>query len=305
MKNVRGAILAVLLSGLVVAIGGCSGDEPGWIERNQRVIDANGISGRERTLPEFELPLVLAAGVPVVAGELPDISLAPGVDARLAWGRGALLERVEMQPGAVYPEQTLGEELIMIVAAGSATVEIDGAALALNRDDALYLEPGTTRAVTAGADGFSVFEVYSPVRLDHLALAGQDTAGVDVSFPDQGVSPSLEPGVVVNINEIQWTPLTDPVADLSYRRSSALSRLIWGRNAQISLVRMDPGSEFPLHIHPEDQLTHTTRGTLDQGVMDALYPVSAATTRIAPSICAAPVIMFLMKSAWPGQSTWA
>jgi hypothetical protein len=32
---------------------------------------------------------------------------------------------------------------------------------------------------------------------------------------------------------------------------------------------------------------------------------SADTTRIAPSIWAAPVIMFLTKSAWPGQSTWA
>jgi gluconolactonase len=34
---------------------------------------------------------------------------------------------------------------------------------------------------------------------------------------------------------------------------------------------MDPGSEFPLHIHPEDQLTHTTRGNLVQGVMDTTY----------------------------------
>jgi elongation factor Tu len=38
----------------------------------------------------------------------------------------------------------------------------------------------------------------------------------------------------------------------------------------------------------------------------ALLVVSAAeTTRIAPSICAAPVIMFFTESAWPGQSTWA
>jgi hypothetical protein len=34
-------------------------------------------------------------------------------------------------------------------------------------------------------------------------------------------------------------------------------------------------------------------------------PSAADTTRIAPSIWAAPVIMFLTKSAWPGQSTWA
>ena len=39
---------------------------------------------------------------------------------------------------------------------------------------------------------------------------------------------------------------------------------------------MDPGSEFPLHIHPEDQLTHTLRGTLDQGVMDKSFSFTAA-----------------------------
>jgi gluconolactonase len=86
----------------------------------------------------------------------------------------------------------------------------------------------------------------------------------------------LQPGVVVNLNEIPWTPLTDPVAGKSYRRGAAHSQLIWGKNAQVSLVRMDPGSEFPLHIHPEDQLTNTVRGTLDQGVMDKSFPFSGA-----------------------------
>jgi gluconolactonase len=37
---------------------------------------------------------------------------------------------------------------------------------------------------------------------------------------------------------------------------------------------MDPGSEIALHRHPEDQLTHTIRGTLDQGVMDKTFPAS-------------------------------
>ena len=218
----------------------------------------------------------LAAGQPVENATLPTATIAPGVVARLAWGRGALLERVEMQPGAAYPEQTLGEELIIIVRDGSATIEFDGKTAELAKDQVLYLQPGAKRSVKAGPNGWKAFEVYSPVRLDHLALAGQNTSGVNATFPDQGVTPSLQPGVVVNVNEIQWTPVTDPVAAKSYRRSTGHSRLIWGKNAQISLVRMDPGSEFPLHIHPEDQLTHTIRGTLDQGVMDATYPASGA-----------------------------
>jgi gluconolactonase len=113
--------------------------------------------------------------------------------------------------------------------------------------------------------------VYSPIRLDHLALAGQKVDGVSVAFPDQGATPSLQPGVVVGLNEIQWTGVTNPEEGKSYRRSPGQSRLIWGKNAQVSLIRMDPGSEFVKHIHPEDQLTHTVRGSLDQGVMDATY----------------------------------
>ena len=220
--------------------------------------------------------MTLADGEPVERSRLPVITIAPGVTAALGWGRGALLERVEMQPGAAYPAQTLAEELIIVVEDGAATIEYGGTRVELAKDQVLYLQPGVTRTVMAGANGWKAFEVYSPVRLDHLALAGQDTSSAKATFADQGVTPSLQPGVVVNLNDIQWTPITDPVGGRSYRRSTAHSRLIWGKNAQISLVRMDPGSEIVRHIHPEDQLTHTIRGSLDQGVMDRSFPASGA-----------------------------
>jgi gluconolactonase len=274
MDLLRNRSFRAAVAGLAFTLAGCSGEQPEWADRNQRVIDELGITGRTRELPEVHLPMALADGVPVEGTDLPTIEIAPGVTARLAWGRGALLERVGMEPDAVFPSQTLDEELIVIVRDGSATFEVDGQTAELTKDQALYLQPGMTRSVQAGPNGWQAYEVYSPVRLEHLALAGQDTSGVDATFPDQRVTPSLEPGVVVNLNEIQWTPLIDPDPAGSYPHSPALSRLIWGRNVQISLVRMDPGSEFPEHIHPEDQLTHTTRGTLDQGVMDASFPVS-------------------------------
>jgi gluconolactonase len=266
--HIRAALAAILLA------AGCSSSEPEWVSQNRQVIDQHSITGRTREMPSVTVPMALSPGAPVETSTLPTITIAPGVVARLGWGRGALLERVDMQPGAVYPAQTLGEELIVIVRGGSATIEFDGKTTELTKDQVLYLQPGATRSVTAGPDGWQAFEVYSPVRLDHLALAGQDTSGVDPTFPDQGVTPSLQPGVVVNLNEIQWTGVTNPDAGKTYRRSPGQSRLIWGRNAQVSLIRMDPGSEFPLHIHPEDQLTHTVRGTLDQGVMDATFPAS-------------------------------
>ena len=267
--------LGVSLAG-VLFVTGCSSGQPEWAQRNQRVIDEFKITGRTRELPEVRVPLSLAPGEPVENATLPTATLAPGVVARLAWGRGALLEQVDMQPGAVYPQQTLGEELIVIVRDGSATLQFDGKTAELMKDHVIYLQPGVTRSLKAGPNGWKAYEVYSPVRLDHLALAGQKVDGVHAPFPDQGATPSLQPGVVANLNEIQWTPVTDPDTTKSYRRSPGRSRLIWGKNAQVSLIRMDPGSEFPKHIHPEDQLTHTVRGTLDQGVMDATFPETGA-----------------------------
>jgi gluconolactonase len=267
----RAAVAAVTLAG-----AGCASSEPNWASINKQVIDQAKVTGRSRELPQVSVPMVLGDGEPVEASKLPTVTIAPGVTARLSWARGALVERIEMQPDAAYPEQTLTEELIIIAQDGSATIDFDGKKVELTNDQVLYLQPGTKRSAKAGAKGFKAFEIYSPVRLDHLVLAGQDTSGAKVTFPDQGVSPSVQPGIVVSVDDIPWTPLTDPETGKSYKRSTAMSRLIWGKNAQISLVRMDPGSEFPLHIHPEDQLTHTLRGTLDQGVLDKSFPFSEA-----------------------------
>jgi gluconolactonase len=261
---------------LASVVAGCSSasSNPPWAAVNKTVIEQSNVTGRTRELPQVRVPMALRDGEPVEAGKLPSATLAPGVTAKLWWGRGALVERVEVQPDASYPEQTLGEELIIIGHDGSATVQFDGKTAEIGKDDVLYLQPGMKRSVKAGAKGWKAFEVYSPIRLDHLTLAGQNASGVDVTFPDQGVMPSLQAGVIVNRSDIPFTPLTDPEKEKSYKRASAHSQLIWGKNAQISLVRMDPGSEFPLHIHPEDQLTHTLRGTLQQGVLDQSFSFS-------------------------------
>ena len=269
-----------LLLVLPLVVAGCGDDGPSWSALNQRVIDEHQIAGRTRELPPVSVPMVLADGEPVERAKLPTITIAPGVTATLGWGRGALVERVEMRPSAAYPSQTLGEELFVIVQEGSATIDVGGKTAELTKDHAIYLQPGAVRSMTAGPAGLRAFEIYSPVRLDHLAMAGQKTAGVSARFPDQGATPSLEPGVVVDLNEIQWTPLIDPVPGKSYHRSTTQSRLLWGRNAQVSLVRLDPNSEVALHRHPEDQLTTTVRGIIEQGVMDRTYPETGAAGHI-------------------------
>src|SRR5205823_5959795 len=83
---------------------------------------------------------------------------------------------------------------------------------------------------------------------------------------DQGIEPNLVAGQVYQLSEFQLTPITDPDTSLSYKRSGANSRLIWGRNAMLSFIRMDPHSFFPIHNHPEDQLMTVLRGTLTESV---------------------------------------
>jgi gluconolactonase len=280
MNSVRRACRLCVVVLLPLLAAGCAGDKPSWADRNQRVIDEHKITGRTRELPRVSVPMVLADGEPMERSKLPTITIGPGVTATLGWGRGALVERVDMQANATYPSQTLNQELFIIVQDGSATIDVGGKTATLEKDHVLYLESGAVRSMKAGANGLRALEIYAPIRLDHLAMAGQNTAGASAMYADPGAMPSLPPGVVVDLNDIQWTPLTDPVPGRSYRRSTTYSRLLWGRNAQISLVRIDPQSEIALHIHPEDQLTTTLRGTIEQGVMDRTYPESGTAGHI-------------------------
>ncbi len=206
---------------------------------------------------------------------LPKIAIAPGVTANLTWSKGLLLEWLEMEKDATYPSQQLNEEVITALREGSGSCDAGGKTLDLDSDSVLYLTPGTTRTLKAGPDGLKALEVFSPVRADLLKMAGIAVPnGAKFGFPDQGVTPSLNPGQVYRKSEIQLTPVTDPDPALKYPRSSAHSRLIWGRNVMLSFIRMDPNSYFPIHIHPEDQLMTALRGSLNEGVLDGAYPMN-------------------------------
>jgi hypothetical protein len=117
-RSNSGAVLALLL-----VAAGCS-DRPEWAARNQQVVDKAKVTGRTRELPAVTVPMILAPGVPVGGANMPTATIAPGVSASLGWGRGAQLERLDMQPGSVYPEQTLGEEPISLTFGGPGGDEL-------------------------------------------------------------------------------------------------------------------------------------------------------------------------------------
>lgn len=260
------------------------GNEP-WRETNSRLEKENNLKMRSRSVPETGVPLKLPEGEARPLSGYPKVTLAPGVTASLAWSKGALLEALEMEKDATYPSQQLNEEVITVVQEGTGTCEVDGKSLPLAADSVLYLTPGTTRTLKAGPGGMKAMEVFSPVRVDLLKLAGVSLPdGAKVGFPDQGVKPSLAAGQVYRLSEIQLTPVTDPDKSLSYKRSAANSRLIWGKNAMLSVIRMDPNSFFPIHNHPEHQLSTVVRGALTEGVLDgsALMTEKERTTLLLP-----------------------
>src|SRR5436190_5924471 len=115
MDFVRGGYFRAGAAVLALTLAGCSSsNEPQWAAANKKVIEQAKVTGRTRELPNVNVPRVLGDGEPIEAGKLPMAMIAPGVTAKLWWGRGALVEKIEMQADAAYPEQTLGEELLIV-----------------------------------------------------------------------------------------------------------------------------------------------------------------------------------------------
>src|SRR4051812_6638281 len=122
----------VFVTVALAAFTACSkkdgGDAP-WREANARLEKAHNLKMRIREVPGTDVPPQGEAGKAQSLSALPKITIAPGVTATLTWGKGALLETLEMEKGAVYPSQHLEEEVITVVRAGSGTIDVGGKSL--------------------------------------------------------------------------------------------------------------------------------------------------------------------------------
>jgi gluconolactonase len=280
MKSERRRLLvSVIIVTIALAGHNAAQEQPKlWKLRNAAVVRQFALTTRARKIPETKVVLKQQPGQIYVSNDLPSITLAEDVTARLAWGKGALLEQVRMAPNASYSDQPVLGEAITVVEEGSVALDTGSGPLILHANEFIYLTAGMRRSLQAGPKGANLLEMFSPVRRDHLARAGIQLARAsDVTFPDQGVQQaSVKAGVVHHLKEVQWTAITAAERSRSWRRSTAHSRLIWGRNMMLSFVRMDPHGAFPLHIHPEDQLMLALRGALVEGIMDLEYAMNGA-----------------------------
>ena len=245
-----------------------------WESRNAELVEKLGIKGRERVVPDTGVVLGMEPGKVYAPDELPAIDIAPGVRAILAWGKGTLLELLEMAPEAEYPEQTMTGECISLVQEGSGTCTIDSRRIEVTKDTLLYLSEGARRSVRAGRDGLKALEVFSPVRADHLGLAGTEVSedSGSVHGGPKVEQSSVKPLCAHNFREIQVTPIIMPGRD-PLEPTTARTRLVWGREFMLSFVHMDANSTFPLHIHPEDQLMMILEGAMEEGIIDEWLPM--------------------------------
>jgi gluconolactonase len=261
---------------------------PEWQKKNKELIKQYSLTERKLTsLPKTKIVSNLEAGKVTNLESFAATSLYPGVNAKLYWGTGTMTSLLQLDPNAQIPEEVLSTDRFLFVLEGEVSQLIDGAnvkMIALKREgqdgthsitpriDFVYLEKGTKNALTAGPAGAKVVEVYSPVRLDYLQKAGitdVPVKNVDVATP---VTPNVKPDQVYDLYEFQLTELA----------TGANSRLITGKNTQISFISMDPGALFDRHIHPEEQTMLILRGGCDEILLDSEQPMAKNDVVLIP-----------------------
>ena len=258
MKRVHrdSPLLVLLVWGLLISgLAGCTAGN-GWRALNQKVIEEHNIKGRERDIPHTEVAPSLEAGKTVPSSELPVIRIAEGVQASVAWGEGVLMERLSMEADSSYPEQALAEEVITLVQEGSATCTVGEETFEVAKDSLLYLTPGSKRSLKAGDQGLKAIEVFSPVRLDHLSLAGKEhSENTRVSFPDQGVIPvhRTQQGVQPQRDPVDGPDSAGQGQDLQAQRGPLPIDLGEERHAELD----SHGPQFQLPS------PHPSRGSVD------------------------------------------
>jgi gluconolactonase len=281
------AILALLAAGAFLSTPACS-QRPEWASKNEKLIADQKIAIRTRDdIPAVKRSASLADGKVTNLSTLPLVELAPGVKARMYWGKGNLVAWLNIDAGAVVPKESLPVERMMVVMEGEIEQLLGGKFVPMKaipredpdgihgrtpKNDFVYLEKGAENGLRAGGKGAVLVEVYWPPRTDYLAKAGLKDIPANPE-PDFPIAPTMTPGIVYDLNDISFTEL----------QPGANSRLIGGHGAQLSFLRMDPGMNFSAHLHPEEQLMVVLRGSIDELILDASVTMTKGDLLFLPA----------------------
>ncbi len=289
MKKIRkfARVSTFLITASIVLTAACT-KEPAWKAKNDRLIKEKGLTVRTRTdVPSSEVTPNIEAGIVTPFAKLPETELAPGVKAKVYWGKGVLIAWSILDPKAQLPAETLPSERLMIVMKGSVRQHVgvdsvameavprdapDGTHGRLPKNEFIYLGKGAANAVQAGDTGAEIIEIYCPPRPDYMKKAGAARLPAQLPETEYALKPTVEAGRVYDLYELPLTPLTP----------GANSRLIGTRGFQASFILMDPGSTFAEHVHPEEQIMTTLRGAIDETILDGKKTMTKGDLLLLP-----------------------
>ncbi|OFY62354.1 MAG: gluconolaconase, partial [Bacteroidetes bacterium RBG_13_43_22] len=261
---------------------------PEWQKKNNELIKQYSFTEKQLAgLPKTKVVSNLQPSKVTNLDSIATTTLYPGVTAKLYWGTGTMAGILQFEPNAQIPEEVLPTDRFLFVMEGEVSHLIDGSnvkMVAVKREeqdgthsitpriDFVYLEKGSKNSLIAGPAGAKVVEVYSPVRLDYLQKAGiTNTPAKNVDLATTA-TPNVKPNQVYDLYEFQLTELT----------TGANSRLITGKNTQVSFISMDPGALFDRHIHPEEQTMLVLRGGCDEILLDSEQAVKKDDVVLIP-----------------------
>jgi gluconolactonase len=254
---------------------------PEWQQKNKELIKEYNLTERKLSgIPDSPVESNLELGKVKGLDSLASATLHPGVNAKIFWGNGNMVSTLQLEPNAKIPEEVLTADRFVFVLEGSIGQLINGTMVKMiglkreepdgihsgtPRTDFVYLEKGSKNAVIAGNTGAKLLEVYSPLRIDYLQKVGIKDLPAEINEIETFQTPNVSANKVYDLYDIQLTPLI----------TGAHSRLVSGRNTQLSFISMHPGSFFPHHIHAEEQLMFVLRGECSEILLDSEQPMKA------------------------------
>ena len=103
--------------------------------------------------------------------DTPPFDLAPGAVARALFGERAMLNLVEMEPGASVPLHDHPHEQLGLILRGSMTMTIGDEEREIREHDGYVVASGVTHGGAAGPDGAVLLDVFTPIRDDYRQAA--------------------------------------------------------------------------------------------------------------------------------------
>lgn len=287
-KNIFNSLLAITLISLTHCTSS-TGSQPDWQKKNEELIAKYNLKEKElEGLPKTTIGSNLEPAKVTGPDKLDSVSLYPGVTAKFFWGTGTMISILQLGPNAKIPEENLPSDRFVFVLEGSIDQLINGAPISMiskkreapdgshsgtPRIDFVYMEKGTKSSVTAGSSGAKLLEAYSPLRLDYLQKAGVKNLPSKMDDVETTQTPNVVANKVYDLYDIQLTTLAE----------GAHSRLVSGKNTQLSFISMDPNSTFPHHIHPEEQMMFVLRGECNEILLDGKQSMKANDVVRIPS----------------------